>query len=164
MRSSNILCINHLAACITQCLCKYTRAGNQLSGKASEKRPPFSDHSAGYLFSGVTGGLRIEVIGITVDHHCSSNNFIHTKPICFHGQVCVALACQQRRQIACVFRMYLTRWIIMASCSRKVSPGAAFPLVNMESEESSFTFPWQTGDPRLNQYASVLLIESNTSG
>ena len=29
---------------------------------------PFADDSAGYLFSGVTGRLRTEVIGIAMDH------------------------------------------------------------------------------------------------
>lgn len=32
-------------------------------------------------FAGVTGGLRVEVIGITVDHYSPSNNSIHGKLI-----------------------------------------------------------------------------------
>ena len=106
----------------------------------------------------------MEVIGITVDYYRLSDNFIHRKPICIHRQVCYSLACQQRRQVTCVFWMHLLHWIIMASRFGKVSPRAAFTLVNMESEESCFTFPWQTGNSRLNQYASVLLIKPNTSG
>ena len=56
--------------------------------------PPFAYLTAGNFLSGIAGGLRVEVIGITVDHHSPSNNFIHEKPICFHGQICMSLACQ----------------------------------------------------------------------
>ena len=98
-----------------------------------------------------------------MDHHCPSDNIIHRKSISFHRQVCVALACQQRRQVACVFRMCLTSWIIMAFRFGKVYPRAAFPLMNMESEESCFTSSWQAGNPRHNQYASILLIKLNVS-
>ena len=46
----------------------------------------------------------------------------------------------------------------------KVSSGAAFTFVNMESEKSCFAFPRQTGKPRHNQHASVLLVKLNASG
>ena len=52
----------------------------------------------------------------------------------------------------------------MASRSGKVSPGAAFPLVDMEPEKSCFTSSWQTGDPRLDKCTSALLIKPNTPG
>ena len=105
----------------------------------------------------------MEVIRIAMNNHRPSNNLIHRKPICFHRQVCISSACQQRRQVTCVFRVCLTCWIIMASCSRKINSGAAFTLVDMESIESCFTF-WQVRNLRHNSHASVLLVKSNASG
>ena len=58
----------------------------------------------------------------------------------------------------------MINWIIVTPCTRKVSPRAAFSLMNMESEKSCFTFPWQTVNPRHNQHASILLIKLNASG
>ena len=104
----------------------------------------------------------MKVVRVTVDYHSPSNNLIHRKPIRFHGQICVSMACQQRRQIACVFRMYLTRWIRMASCSGKINPGATFVPVNMEAEESCITFR-QTGNLRYDQHASAPLIKPNAA-
>ena len=106
----------------------------------------------------------MKVIRITVDHHCPSDNFFHRKPIRFHGQICPPLACQQRWQVACMFWMRLFHGVVVASRFGKVSPGAAFPLVNMESEESRCALPGQARNPRLNQYTFVLLIKPNTSG
>lgn len=129
-----------------------------LNTETDSSLSPFTDHPTGDFPACVTSRLRMKVIRVAVNHHSPSDNFIHRKPTRFHGQICVSLSGQQRWQVACMFRICLTGWIIMASRFGKVIPGAAFSLMNMEPKDSCFAFPWQTGDPRLNQYASVFLI------
>ena len=106
----------------------------------------------------------MKVIRITVYYHSPSDNILHRKPIRFYGQICISLTLQQRWQIACMFRMWLVCRVIMTSRCGKVRSGAAFTLMNMKSEKTCFTFLWQAGNLRNNQYASVFLVKLNASG
>ena len=46
----------------------------------------------------------------------------------------------------------------------KVRSAAAFPLMDMESEESRFASSGQSGNPSYDQHASPLLVKLGTSG
>ena len=125
---------------------------------------PFADHAAGDFPSCISRRLRVEVIRITVDHHGFSDNILHRKPICSNSQICIPPASHQRRQVTRMVWMALFLRIVMISCSGKISPGTGIPLMNMESEESCFTSPGQSANPRHNQHASALLIKLNAPG
>ena len=79
--------------------------------------PRLADHAAGDFSSCVTGRLGVEVIVITMDDHSAANDFFYRKTVCSKRQICVPLAPYQRRQIACMFRMGLPCWVIMALCA-----------------------------------------------
>ena len=52
----------------------------------------FANYTAGNFLSGIPRRVGTKIIGITVNNYSPSNNLVHTKAICFYGQVCVFLA------------------------------------------------------------------------
>ena len=80
-------------------------------------------HSAGNLLSGVSGGLSMEVIWITVNNHSPSNHLAYRKPTRFKGSIRISLAPHQRRQISSMFRMCLLHMVVVAFRSRESSTG-----------------------------------------
>lgn len=97
-------------------------------------------HSAGDFPSGIASWLRMEVIWITVNDHRPSYYLIHRKPICSKTQIRIPPAPNQRRQIACMFRVCLPHRVVMTFRARKSHTRTILALMDVEPKEPCLTF------------------------
>ena len=69
---------------------------------------------AGDFLTGVSGGLRGEVVGISVQDYGSAQDFLHAEAICQKDRKGIAAAAEKREQIAGMARMGAAAGIVMA--------------------------------------------------
>ena len=88
-----------------------------LSGfcKKNRKGLYFPDHAAGDLLSGITGRLGVKIIGMAVDHHRPTNDFLRRKTSCQYRKIRISTKTQQRRKITCMPGMFRSGRIKMSS-------------------------------------------------
>ena len=102
---------------------------------ASPRALYFTDHTAGNFAPGIPGGLSVEIIGMTVDHHSSPNDIPDAKPVGQHRKVRPPIAAQQRRKIPRMPGMGGTPGIIVASGLREPGAITAAAFMDMQRKE-----------------------------
>jgi len=100
----------------------------------------FLDHTAGNFCSGVSGWLRVKIIGAAMDDHCSSNDLLDAKTVRKYLHVCVSMRAQQRWQIPRMIGMYGPDWIKMPASGRKPTTDTATALVDMKRKKPVSVF------------------------
>lgn len=97
-------------------------------------------YPAGDFPSGIASWLRMEVIWVAMNDYSPSYYLIHRKPICSKRQIRISPAPNQRRQVACMFRMRLPRRVVMTFRARKSHTRTIPALMDVEPKEPCLTF------------------------
>ena len=97
-----------------------------------------ADDSARNLSPRRSGGLRGEIIRLSVDDHDTPNDFTDPKAVGKNGQVGVSVISKQRRQVAGVTGMREVPGIVVPPGARKRIFGVSFaaaPLMDVKSKD-----------------------------
>ncbi len=93
-------------------------------------------YPTGDFHSCVSGGLRFEIIRVTVYHNSPANDIAHTKPARQHLTVSLAVITEQRWKITGMLRMRCPYRIVMTARVWKAAAVAVAAFMDMESKEA----------------------------
>ncbi len=95
-----------------------------------------ANYPTGDFHSCVSGGLRFEIVRITVDHNGSAYDIVYAKPAGQHLTVRSAVIAEKRRKITGMLRMRSFVWIKMTAGIWKAAAAAVAAFMDMESKEA----------------------------
>ena len=104
-----------------------------------------ADYAAGDFRSGISGGLRVKIVRLRVDHNGFPENIADGKSVCQNRQFRSSVAGQQRRQVARMAWMVTLAGVKMSLRIGEALPAAVPALMDMEREKARFRFR-QTAD------------------
>ncbi len=83
----------------------------------------------------------MEIIGITVDHHCAPDDIAHPKAVCTHCKKCATAVRQQRRKIPRMVWMVRFFLITMAARFREFGSKAGASFMDVKREKTGSEDP-----------------------
>lgn len=110
----------------------------------------FADNSAGNFFTGIPGGLCVEIVRHSMDDDRPSEDVTDAEPVCDKGAPRRVVICENWREITGMRRMFTSFGIKMPSCVCKWisgSSGAGSSFVDVKSEHTVSAFTgviWNT--------------------
>ena len=121
-------------------------------------------HPAGNFCPRIPRRLRMKIIRAIVDHHCLSDDLLHTKAVSSHRQKSTVTVSHQGWEISCVIGMGCFLGIVVPPCLGNVLTAAGVPVMDVQRKESGSAAGRQSRDIGYNQNFSTLLIESHLTG